>query len=162
MAAVVQEVATRAGWGKKLPAGTGMGLAFHFSHRGYFAEVVQATVTKAGKLTVEKVWAVGDVGSEIINPMGAETQVQGGVLDGLAQALGQEITFEKGATVQGNFDEFLLLRHADAVPVDVYFIKSNNPPTGLVIAACTAGFCRSSAESKVEPERGSPEMKWIP
>ncbi len=131
MAAVVQEVATRAGWGKKLPAGTGMGLAFHFSHRGYFAEVVQATVTKAGKLTVEKVWAVGDVGSEIINPMGAETQVQGSVLDGLAQALGQEITIEKGATVQGNFDEFLLLRHEDAVPVDVYFKKSNNAPTGI-------------------------------
>ena len=131
MAAVVQEVATRAGWGRKLPAGTGMGLAFHFSHRGYFAEIVQATVSKAGKLTVEKVWAVGDVGSEIINPLGAETQVQGSVLDGLAQALGQEITIEKGAAVQGNFDEFLLLRHEDAVPVDVYFKKSNNPPTGI-------------------------------
>ena len=131
MAAVVKEVATRSGWGKSLPKGTGMGIAFHFSHRGYVAEVVQATVSKAGKLTIDKVWAVADVGSEIINPLGAETQVQGGVLDGLAQALGQEITIEKGAAVEGNFDEFLLLSMSQSVPVDVFFKKSTNAPTGL-------------------------------
>jgi isoquinoline 1-oxidoreductase beta subunit len=131
MAGVVQAVADRAGWGKALPKGTGMGIAFHFSHRGYVAEVVQVTVSNAGKLTIDKVWAVADVGSEIINPLGAETQVQGGVLDGLAQALGQEITIENGAAVEGNFDEFLLLTLKQAVPVDVTFRKSGNSPTGL-------------------------------
>ena len=131
MAAVVKEVATRAGWGKTLPKGTGQGIAFHFSHRGYFAEVVQVTVSQAGQLTINKVWAVGDVGSEIINPLGAETQVQGAVLDGIAQALAQEITIDKGAAVEGNFDEFLLLTHSQAVPVDVFFRKTANAPTGL-------------------------------
>jgi len=131
MAGVVQTVAERAGWGKPLPKGTGMGVAFHFSHRGYFAEVVQATVSKSGKVTVDKVWAVGDVGSEIINPSGAENQVQGAVLDGIAQAMGQEITFENGATVQGNFDEFALLRHAESMPIDIFFKKTTFAPTGL-------------------------------
>jgi isoquinoline 1-oxidoreductase beta subunit len=129
---VLELVREKSGWGKTpLPKGTGMGVAFHFSHRGYFAEVIRASVTKAGKLTIENVWVAGDIGSEVINPMNAENQVQGSVLDGIAQALGQEITIEGGRAVQSNFDAFLLLRQAQAVPVEVHFLKSSVPPTGL-------------------------------
>ena len=130
--AVLELVREKSGWGKTpLPKGTGMGVAFHFSHRGYFAEVVKASVSKDGKLKVEKVWAAGDIGSEIINPLNAENQVQGSVLDGLSQALGQEITIDKGRTVQSSFDDFPLIRFAEAVPVEVHFVKSSVPPTGL-------------------------------
>ena len=129
---VLEMVRDKSGWGKTtLPRGTGMGVAFHFSHRGYFAEVVRASVSPAGKLKVEKIWVAGDIGGQIINPLNAENQVQGSVLDGLAQALGQEITIDRGRTVQANFDDFPLLRFAEAVPVEVYFNKSDVPPTGL-------------------------------
>ena len=132
MRGVLELVAEKSGWGKSaLPRGTGQGVAFYFSHRGYVAEVVQATVSKAGALKVDKIWAAVDIGSQIINPLNAENQVQGAVLDGLAEALGQEITIEGGRTVQSNFHDFKLLRLTQAPPVEVHFKLSNNAPTGL-------------------------------
>jgi isoquinoline 1-oxidoreductase beta subunit len=128
---VIKAVAERARWGRKLPPNRGLGIAQHFSHSGYFAEVVEASVDKNGQVKVHQVWVVGDVGSQIINSSGAVNQVQGAVLDGLAQALGQEITFEDGRTKQSNFGEFNLMRIMDAPPVDVHFLMSDHPPTGL-------------------------------
>jgi isoquinoline 1-oxidoreductase beta subunit len=129
---VLELVAERAGWGKTtLPKGSGMGVAFHFSHQGYFAEVVQATVAKTGAVKVDKVWLVGDIGSQIINPVHAENEAQGGALDGIAAALGQEITIENGRTKNTNFNTFPLLRMKQSCPVDVHFLTTDNPPTGL-------------------------------
>ena len=133
--AVLKTVAKMADWGH--PPGTrpgqrtGKGLAFYFSHRGYFAEVVQASVAEGGEITVDKVWVAGDVGSQIVNPSMARNQVQGAVLDGLAQALGQEITFRNGRAEQSNFDGFPLLRMPQSCPVEVEFVLSDHPPTGL-------------------------------
>ena len=94
MSAVLKEVGAKSGWGKRmLPKGTDMGVAFYYSHLGYFAEVVQATVSLAGDVKVDKVWVVGDCGSQIINPSGAINQVQGAAIDGLSSALFQQITF---------------------------------------------------------------------
>lgn len=133
MRGVLEVAAQRSGWAgrKNLPRGTGMGVAFHFSHRGYFAEVVQASVSTDGAVTVDKVWVVGDVGSQIVNPSNAENQVQGAVLDGIAEALAQEITIESGRTAQSNFNNFSLLRMTQAAPVDVHFHITDYPPTGL-------------------------------
>lgn len=106
-------------------------MAFHFSHRGYFAEVVQATVSRRGDLTIDQVWVVGDIGSHVINPLNAWNNAQGGVLEGFSQAWAQEITIEDGRVVEGNFNDYPLLRMRQAPPIDIHFVATDNAPTGL-------------------------------
>jgi isoquinoline 1-oxidoreductase beta subunit len=132
MRGVIELVAEKSGWGKKpSPKGTGMGFAYYFSHLGYFAEVVQATVDPKGAITIDKIWVAGDIGSQIINPLNAENQAQGAALDGVGTALGQGLTIEAGKIVQGNFDTVLPLRMRQSPPVEVHFKVTDHPPTGL-------------------------------
>jgi isoquinoline 1-oxidoreductase subunit beta len=129
---VIEKVVRTSSWSQN-PAGSGRakGFAFYFSHRGYFAEVVEASVAGAD-VVVHKVWVAGDVGSQIINPMGAENQVRGAVIDGLAQALaGQAIEFVDGAVQQSNFNDFPLARIPTTPEIEIVWVKSDKPPTGL-------------------------------
>ncbi|MGE4260695.1 molybdopterin cofactor-binding domain-containing protein [Shewanella sp.] len=146
MTAVLQTVAERSGWGRKVVTGHGLGIACYYSHAGYFAEVVEVSVNQ-GKLQIHKVWAVGDVGKYIVNPSGAMHQVQGSILDGLSQALYQQVPIDGGAKLV-NYHQHKMLTMAEVPEVDVEFLKTDYPTTGLgepalppvIPALCNAVF----------------------
>jgi isoquinoline 1-oxidoreductase subunit beta len=129
---VVAEVAKRSQWGEPLPRGRGRGLGFYFSHQGYVAEVAEVTVGPKGDFKVDRVVAVADVGSQIVNLSGAEHQVQGSIIDGLSAAWRQELDIKEGKVVQTNFNDYAMLRMPD-VPrsIEVHFLRSDHSPTGL-------------------------------
>lgn len=129
-AAVIKLAAEKAGWGKPLPKGRGLGLAFHFSHAGHFAEVAEVSVDENRKLTLHRVVVAGDIGP-IINMSGAENQTEGAVIDGFSTAMGLEIGFENGRITQNNFDSYPILRIANTPRVESYFIQSDFTPTGV-------------------------------
>ena len=157
-AAVIKLAAEKAGWGKPLPAGRALGLAFHFSHAGHFAEVAEVSVSATKKITVHNVTVAADIGP-VVNLSGAENQCQGSVIDGLSAMLGLEITMENGRIQQSNFDTYPLLRMPNAPIVDVHFIQSDNPPTGagepalppLAPAVCNAIHAASGHRVRTLP-----------
>jgi isoquinoline 1-oxidoreductase beta subunit len=131
MSSTLKLVADKSGWGKRSMAkGTALGMAYYYSHSGYLAHVVEVDM-RGSDIKVNKIWVAGDIGSNIVNPLMAESQVQGAVLDGLGQALGQQVTFAGGRVQQGNYDDFPLLRMNQAPPVEVHFNISGNSPTGI-------------------------------
>ncbi|MDM0021797.1 xanthine dehydrogenase family protein molybdopterin-binding subunit [Variovorax saccharolyticus] len=128
--AVIRAAAERSGWGKNsLPQGRALGIAFHFSHQGHFAEVAEVSVDAKKKITVHKVWVVGDIGP-IVDLSSAENQCQGCVIDAIS-TMSLEITMENGRIEQKNFDQYPLGRMPITPVVDVHFLDTDYPPTGV-------------------------------
>lgn len=133
MKKVLAVAAEQAGWGRKtFPRGQGQGIAFHFSHRGYVAQVAEVTVSRDGKLKVDRVVVATDIGAQIVNLSGAENQVEGSVIDGLSTMMYPALDIDKGRIVQSNFHDYQLLRMPDTpTKIEMHFVKSEYPVTGL-------------------------------
>jgi isoquinoline 1-oxidoreductase beta subunit len=92
--------------------------------------VVEASLDN-GKVVVHDVWVAGDVGSHVINPFGAMNQVEGSIIDGLGQAVALSVEIENGAAKPSNFHEYQLPRMPVTPKIEVEFVRSDNPPTGM-------------------------------
>ncbi len=131
MKGVLELVAEKSGWrNRKKSPGRGMGLGAHFCHLGYFAMVAEVSVDSQNRVTVHHVWAAGDIGSQIINPAAAENLCCGGIIEGLSH-MQQEITLSNGRVDQANYHQHPMLRMRQIPDIEIFWRKSEFPPTGL-------------------------------
>ncbi len=127
---VTEVVAQKAGWGKTLPAGRGLGIACHRSFLTYVANVVEVEVSRDGLLSIKRVDVAADCGL-IINPDRVRAQFEGSAVFGASLALMGEISAKEGRVVQSNFHDYRVCRIGEA-PQDirVHLIESDAPPAG--------------------------------
>ncbi len=128
--AVLELAAAKAGWGAPLPAGRGRGVSLVASFGSFLAQVAEVTVSPDGTLRVDRVVCAVDCG-QVVNPDIVRAQIEGGVMFGLTAVLHGEITLEKGAVVQANFDDYPLLTIDAAPVVETHIVASREPPGGI-------------------------------
>ncbi|MBM4198565.1 MAG: xanthine dehydrogenase family protein molybdopterin-binding subunit, partial [Gammaproteobacteria bacterium] len=129
-AGVLRLAAEKAGWGKRLPKGRALGIAFYFSHTAHVAEVAEVSVDAAQHITVHAVTVAVDVGP-VVNLNGAEAQCQGSVIDGLSAMAAQQLSYRNGVIDEKNFDRYALRRIGSEPRIDIHFLQSDFPPSGL-------------------------------
>jgi len=138
---VLQRVATKAGWGKPLPANTGLGLATTFGQERDMPTWVACAARvrvdpKTGVVKVEKLDLVVDCGT-VVHPDGALSQMQGASLWGMSLALFEGTEFRDGQVKDTNLGAYTPLRMADVPDLDIEFMPSTEPPVGLGEPATT-------------------------
>ncbi|HMK79996.1 MAG TPA: molybdopterin cofactor-binding domain-containing protein [Xanthobacteraceae bacterium] len=106
---VAELAAERAGWGRQLPKGRGLGIAAHRSFVSYIATVVEVEVDGKGNITVPRVDTAIDCGF-CVNPERVRSQIEGAAVMGLTLAKYGEISFKQGRVQQDNFNDFQLVR----------------------------------------------------
>jgi len=119
---LLEKVGNMAGWGRKLPANTGLGVAIAESFGTIVAEVAQVKVT--GKdIRAERVWCAIDCGFAV-NPLGIKEQMESSIVYGLSAALYGEITISGGRADQDNFNNYPVVRMPAAPAIEVEIINS--------------------------------------
>jgi isoquinoline 1-oxidoreductase beta subunit len=126
---VARTVRELSNWDAPLPDGHGKGFSAGFFFGTHLAMVVE-TAWREQAISIEKVWCAVNCG-RVINPDIARQQVEGGTIYGLSSAMGEVITTKKGAVQQGNFNNYPLMRLAQAPEIFIEFIKSDERPSGL-------------------------------
>ena len=130
LARVLRFVAEKAGYGRQLPAGHGIGLASHFTFGGYAAHAIEVRVNDAQGLRIERIVAALDCGYAV-HPNAVEAQLQGGTIDAISTALGLQITVRDGQIEQSNFHDYPLATIA-AFPerFEAHILRYGETPTG--------------------------------
>jgi CO/xanthine dehydrogenase Mo-binding subunit len=126
---VVELAGERANWTTPPKKGVHRGIAFCKSFSTYVAMVAEVE-TQGSDFRVTRVVCAVDCGV-VINPDLVAAQMESGIVYGLSAALYQRITLDRGGVVEGNFNDYPLLRMHECPRVEVHIVPSDEPPTGV-------------------------------
>jgi isoquinoline 1-oxidoreductase beta subunit len=130
-ARVLRLAAEKAGWGKPLPAGRALGLAYCHSFDSRVAQVAEVSLRDAsGGFVVKRVVCAVDCGV-VVNPDTVRAQIMGGCLMGLSAALKEAVAFADGGSRSANFGDYRILRAGEAPAVEVHIVDSDEKPGGI-------------------------------
>ncbi len=154
---VIELVREKSNWDQAPAEGIHRGFAAQLVFGVYVAEVVEVSMEK-GKVKLHKVFAAVDCG-QLINPIGAEAQVQGGITDAISATLYESVNMVEGKVVEQNFDRYQKLRISESPEVEVHFVKSDDHPQGLgepsypvlIPALCNAVYAASGQRIRELP-----------
>ena len=93
-----------------------------YTYATHLAEV--AVDEELGEVEVVKYWTAHEAGT-VVNPTGAEGQIEGGVAMGIGQALWEKMVREDGITMNPHYRDYLLPGAKD-VPYDIECIFVDN------------------------------------
>jgi isoquinoline 1-oxidoreductase beta subunit len=174
-AKVLKEVADKSGWGKTLPKGWAQGVAIsNWGMNGKpqagttVAVVATVEVTNAGKLTVHQLDAAFDTG-RIVNRDAVLNLAQGGLIFGLNMALNEEVSVKDGRMVEGNFDQYPILRTGDMPQINVHFgglsghdrfSEMGEPPVGPVGPAIANAIFRATGKRIRSTPLRKHDLSW--
>lgn len=128
-AGVLKLVREKSNWDQK-PANVSRGVAAYFCHNTYVAEVVDSRLD-GNKPVIENVIAAVDCGI-VVNPDAAKNMGEGGIIDGIGNALFGEMTFKDGVPDKNNFHQYQMIRQKESPRnVEVHFVQNEEEPTGL-------------------------------
>ena len=103
---------------------TGQGNAyFTYVYGCHIAEIKVDTFT--GKIDVLKITAAHDVG-KVLNKLGAEGQIFGGVTQGLGYAVLEDYNIQNGVVKSENFDEYLIPTVKDVPEIEPVLIENSD------------------------------------
>lgn len=157
--AVLDEAAQRSRWDRPLDRNRGRGIAALQYANSFFSVVAEVTLDGKGWFSVDRVVVAADTGF-LVNPDTAEAQVEGSVAFGLTSALYGEITINQGGVVQGNLNEYRILRVDEMPRVETHWLLSRHPPWGglgePIVAAVVPALVNAIYDA------GGPRIRTLP
>ena len=141
LANVLRVAAGKAGYGKRMPEGQGMGIAVSSAEERqsptWVAGVAEVGVdSRTGAIDIKKLTIAMDMGIAV-NPVNIKAQVAGAALWGASQVLSERLTLKDGAFEQHNFDTYVPIRLRQVPKIDVEIVESGHHPSGVGEPAST-------------------------
>ncbi|MDB4962662.1 MAG: Isoquinoline 1-oxidoreductase beta subunit [Myxococcales bacterium] len=128
---VVERVTEASRWSTRKQQGRTLGLAAHRSFVTYTAVVLSVVPDKQRVFRIDEAWISMDPGT-VVNQDRVRSQMEGGVIMGISNALFGGVTLKQGAVQQSNFRDARIARIRD-VPRKIHLdlVASGGPPCGV-------------------------------